>query len=512
MNNNTTQPVFKYMWIALLIPLGIYLWALSGKVYDPDLAILTSFAQRILNGGSMSAMAYDPNPPLSFIVYMPVLWIKGLTGMAIYNANFIYSLVLLAASFVLSAALLKRFELEPAAFHTLLGLYLITQVMVPALDFGDRDHVIMLGLIPFLLAQLAIWKKIELSKTLLYSALAFGTIAVLMKPHYGLLPTVFIVWRFFARDKMDVLRQPDFLALAGGVIAYLGILLIAFPDYLFTVLPDSIGLYAGERNITIWKDLLIYGVLIVVYVAVLDTVKSVDGKNKKILTFLFLITVLLYIPYAVQGKALDYHRIPFLSAFYMTVFWGVFCLLKSKYADKIALSITMVLALTTLYGLRGFPPNALTHQGYKDMPFAVALDKYCDDPCSYLMLTDNSDHTLRLGVYENGFHASRFTSMWFLPAAIKETLSPSKEQFYLSMLGQDMERFHPDTVIVLKNLPGYDGFDFIKYFERDSSFLGQWKNYELAGTLSLDRTIYYPGYTTAMNGHGASFFEIYKRQ
>ena len=153
--------------------LGLYLWNLYGLVYDSDLAILTSFAQRMLEGHKFSEMYYETNPPLSIIIYVPVLWIQSLSGLEIYHAHFFYTLVLLGISLVLSASLLWRLDfLDVGSKHALLMGYALTQVIVPSLDFGDRDHLVLLGLFPFVLGQLVLLNTINVPRALLWGAFA----------------------------------------------------------------------------------------------------------------------------------------------------------------------------------------------------------------------------------------------------------------------------------------------------------------------------------------------------
>ena len=93
--------MIQLCWAVLGVVLGLYLWNLYGLVYDADLAILTSFAQRMLEGHKFADMYYETNPPLSILIYVPVLWIQSWSGLEIYHAHFFYSLGLSFIFFLL---------------------------------------------------------------------------------------------------------------------------------------------------------------------------------------------------------------------------------------------------------------------------------------------------------------------------------------------------------------------------------------------------------------------------
>jgi len=400
-------------------------------------------------------------------------------------------------------------------------------VIVPSLDFGDRDHLVLLGLFPFVLGQMVLLHKINVPRTLLWGAFIFGTVLILLKPHYGLIPTLLLLHRFIKGERFKVILAPDFMALAIGVLVYVFVLYVFFFDFLSVVFPDSLRLYTGNRHPAIWFDLTVCASLLVIFIGVLSTT-SITAQEKRVLYFLSVMVLALFIPYLVQGKALNYQRIPYLSLWFMTGIAGLFYFLRHYARDGVALGVAILCIGLAVMTLRGAPSSALTHEAFRSLPLSKALDTYCpkERQCRFLLLTDISDNIHRLSVYHDAFHASRFTSMWYMPSilgaeqALREGGKPKMtrgeleayKEKYTNMVAQDMARLEPDVMIVLENALGFDGFDFIDFYEMQSEFRKAFANFERVETLSFDRRVYFPGVSTALDKNPQGHYAVYRRK
>ncbi len=59
-------------------------------------------------------------------------------------------------------------------------------------DFGQRDQLVALSMLPFVLGQVILTRRIDCPRALLAAVFAVGAVLVLLKPHNGLLPVVFL--------------------------------------------------------------------------------------------------------------------------------------------------------------------------------------------------------------------------------------------------------------------------------------------------------------------------------
>lgn len=515
--------------IPVLVGLLLYIFFLSQLAFDPDLAILTSFAERMMQGHKFTDMYYEANPPLSIILYIPAVWITDLTGLPIYHATFIYTTFLLVISCGLSYALLSRLHNLDSDLRTLLILgYLILVVVVPAQDYGDRDHLCVLGVTLLVLLQLALLQGIRLPPPLQLAALILGVVFILIKPHYGLIPTVLIAYRFFKKDGFRVAIQPDFIALSSGVLIYAAVHVIFFMDYLQIVLPDAMKLYVGIRVFEANMFIVVFGVLLFVFLAIVNSTSKLAKEDVRLVNFLGAITFLLFLPYYVQGKGFDYHKIPSYVYLFLTFLAGFYVLARAYMRSDIAKFLALITLIVLVYALRGIVPDSLTHKQFEELPLLATVNKYCPEPCNYLVLSDTSDENHRIANYGGHFHASRFTSMWFLGYIfyqdyLRDNNFPdraSQEEYdaviykYMGMIEDDFKRMPPDIIIELRNLITYKDVTYTEFLFKHSPLIRSIfeNNYEIAETFEFDRRLYYPGYATPLERDPIGRYVVYKRK
>ena len=78
------------------------------QAMNEDMGVLLIFAERFVNGGKFGVDIYEVNPPLSTLIYVPVIWFKNLTGLSLHFSSFFYVSVLLGLSTWLTNYVLKH--------------------------------------------------------------------------------------------------------------------------------------------------------------------------------------------------------------------------------------------------------------------------------------------------------------------------------------------------------------------------------------------------------------------
>ena len=492
--------------------------------FAPDLSILVSFAERMMQGELYSESYYDTNPPMSMIIFIPPVWVANLTGWPVYHVHFFYSLILMALSFALTAYLLKRIKgIERPERHLLLMIYVLTQIFAPDRSIGDREHIIVLGLVPFMLTQICLTRAIGLPTSLKYLSLAFGTLGVLIKPHYVIFPAIFFAHRLWTtRNLKMAIMKADFYALLIGALAYALILVAIFPDYLSVVLPDVIELYLWQKHPLVWTESMGYS-LVLAFFFFGTCMGNMNEKQYNMLLALCVLTLASFIPYILQAKALNYQRIPYLTFLYLACGYALYLVITNKFKPAIGVFCSVLLAGLFLYMMRSVPIAFPTHQEFKNLPLSQAIEKHCEKPCSYLFWYDYSDIVHQLAIYHDAYHASRFTSNWFSPRIVfdeqlmEQGLEPSmsgdeREAYrekYTNMVLQDMERFNPSIIMAIRKENNPDDLDF---FLKSEAFQKQFDAYQKVDDFSFKRMLYYPGYHSSAVGEPPIHFEVYKRK
>lgn len=185
---------------------------------------------------------------MCFLVYLPVVWLEKLTGMATWNALIAYTLFLNAVSIGFSAYFLRLWPVAPLQRYIILFAFTLATTLFLLNGYGQKDHLIAIGLLPFCLAQLAITYKHNVNRALIWLALIAFIPFLLIKPHYGLLPTALLLQRLWKDRSLKIVLHADFLVLTGGVLTYAALIWVYFQDFIETVLPLSLNIYVASTG------------------------------------------------------------------------------------------------------------------------------------------------------------------------------------------------------------------------------------------------------------------------
>jgi hypothetical protein len=165
------------------------------------------------------------------------------------------------------------------------------------------------------------------------------------------------------------------------------------------------------------------------------------------------------------------------------------------------------------------------HDNYRNLPLPRAITSFTDESPHKSFYLFNSDIALahELAYYTGLKHASRFPSLWFLPALYYyedqrqagnlddiETarLQQSKDQ-YAEMISEDIERDEPAVIALLD--PDYfeNKIDPVEFFKDNPSFRETWKHYKPVGKIEILDSDYYG---RAVKDTRPKVFNLYERQ
>lgn len=475
-----------------------------------DIAWLSTGAERLLRGGGMLADVYETNPPLSVLIMTPPALAHMIFQLPLPFGAIIYTTALLALSVAAVHAIVRQWPFmgeRDALYFT--ALYALAAAIFPSVDFGERDHLTLLGLMPFLLAQISLTYGWEIPRRMKGPVFIAGTILILLKPHHGLLPTLMLLHRMIRKRSLAaVLRAPDFLCLAAGTIIYAGILWIFFRDYTAHILPDVISIYLPLREFLAGK-ILFYAFMVLAFVIFAAALPLPRAQKGFTLWLLFAAAVSL-IPYGVQGKGYWYHFVPAL-AFY---FCGVMMLLRFALAhyfpQRNFFLLTGAAAIAVCYAVMPLNIKYPLHGDYKNFEITKIVES-CPEPCTFFIFNKDIGIIHPTAVYTGRSHASRFPSLWFLPGILAG--EDSLKEKYQQMVADDFERYAPGIVLIGKftvRNGGPENFNFVEFFSQNPDFAHLWQNYEFEKTITVNRRDYYRG--TALDYDDMLTFDVYRRK
>lgn len=508
------NPLAAAALIFTALCVSAWLFFLLRYSINPDNAVLTEFARRALLGGQFGIDYADTNPPYNIFLYAPPA-LLSLAGLPAQCGIALYGLALLGLGIFLCAKLLRTFEfLSPPDRAIFLGAFAMAALAMSGPAFAERDHLIIFGLTPFLLAQFAFAENIKTPKTATLASLIFGAALVLVKPHYGLAPAAMIAWRAAKSKSLSQILRPDTLILSIAVLSYAALNAVFFKSYWTDFLPylgkNYIFAGLGGPLISLQAKILIGGMATLAYLSRMLG----DTPKRRLLTALAAASACMFVAYLAQYKGLPYQLIPALILCFTAL-----CLALAP-AKSFPAKTPATLAMAALFLMTIFPPKPSfpTHEQYKNLPLSAAL-KDCKTPCTFLIDGPSLFGTFETATYNGGFNATRFSTFWFeTDLACGRNIAELTP--YARMVGEDLARHKPEILILYRDenpcAPPADPNEaspmpkpFGQAFAVDGTFSAEWKNYRFERSITLNRRDYFRG--TPLDYDHDLTYDIFRR-
>ncbi len=471
-------------------------------------------ADRFINGQNMLQHIYETNPPLSILIYTPHALFAHIFNLPLPITSFYISSIFVIASFLVTCAIIKKFSfLRTEEKAALLLACLAGMTLGITVFYSEREHFIALGIVPFILCQYALTHNIQIKRELLLPSLIIGAMCILIKPHYGLFPTIMLIDRTIRRKNLKTFRDPDFITLSIMTLAYILLVTFMFQDYVTTILPDVLSLYANSpENLlhiinTTRVQLTLY-IILLLFEAFRD---DLSKDQRRFVLFLYTACLIFMVPYYVQAKGFYNHLLPANALFLMAISMSISFRIKHKYG-ALGLIIPMI-AIAVIINL--FSPLSTAFPKQSDipnLPVAKYLDENCRKPCTFFAFHGDIEIFNPTAAAMGYTHASRFPSFWFLPAILK---APDKydalRQKYTQFVLEDLQYYKPSLIILAKDLPVETQiFNFLDYFGKNQGikeiFEEKYKHIEI---LEIDRTDYFKG--TTLEQSYIYKYDVYRR-
>lgn len=516
-------------WIAILCIALPSLMIQSQYLVNGNISWLLIAADRLLHGQSMSQNIYETNPPLSIIIYIPHVLAAKLMGvklpvMSYYVTSFFIILSVITTykitTYITHLSIIQR--------YTFVACYALCTTLITTVFFSDREHLILLGLAPFVLLQFLLLERVTIPKTLLYSVCFVGAFCVLIKPHYGLLPTVFLVTRLIKHRQINFFKAPDFQALSIMTLIYIGAVLTYFHDYVSIILPDVFALYAqsGADFFAILDASQIHMLAYITFFLFEVFREDLKKHQKSLVVFIYSCCILSLVPYYVQLKGYYNHLIPayafFMMGLCLTLMFRSESLIKVKKLNILQFIIPFVALMSLANAISPLNTDFPKHKNIPQMPVSRFLEEHCPAPCTYFAFHGDIEIMNPTTAYMGYVHASRFPVFWFLPRIltllrdedpkIRETGLTLMNK-YTAMAAEDLIQYKPDILLIAIDLPvdNLKTFTFLSFFGLNQDFKQEIdQNYEKLGILEFDRVEYFTG--TTLEYSYTLKYQAYKRK
>lgn len=463
-----------------------------------DAAWWAYVAHAMLGGEQLYRTLIEINPPLpAYVAMLPVV-VDSATGLGV-EIVFEGSVVLIGLTAVTVAWSLvrRRHDVGLGFPHVLVVGLLIAFFGAAGVDFGQREHLMVILTTPYVLL---LWNRLGGLRPRRALSFVVGGMAALgfcLKPHFALLWLV--LEAFYALRKPPaaphVLRRLEAVAVMMLGLVYVAFVAIHYPQY-FALLRTAGGLYARfeHQPLTV---LLASRYLIALGLGTL-VLWGRAGPEAQLARLYLVYSWAAFAVLILQGKGWSYHEFPVLAGELVMMLVFAHDVLRASpdrtlsdlrlRVQAVGLSVAVLMLLYVSVDVaqlsRAWQERALASRS----PFFESIPQ----GESVLMLTDLFEDAYPLITLTGTTSASPFPCLWWIRALYAGPL-PEKTEFMMEpierkfarTLSDEFRRRAPAYVLVDEGRGLLAGrpFPYVEYLSRVPGFAQEWKHYEPYGKL-----------------------------
>lgn len=488
-----------FLLVLLSLPtLALLAFSLAPPI-NHDVAAILHYTERWLAGERLYADLFDINPPLVFLVTaLPAALAAMVPISAIAAAQ--AAIVLLGVWCCWLCWRLAGRDVLPASprFWVLAVLLPFLGLAFPVEMLGQREHLILLTTLPYLLlaerrgASAPVERRLEMTVAVL-AALGFA-----LKPYFLGLPLLIEGQLLLSLRLRAWLRSPTPWLLGAVWIAYGAVIVAAFGAYLTLVVPFAFGIYKRLDTSLLGAAFGLYGLPPLIGLLALSPFAFRRGASA-LSRLVALAAWGAWLAAVAQGKGWPYHMLPAEALLVLLAgILGADLLARLLPREGLARAGP---PLAWLCLAVGFAAAAATRE-----PASERLNYYHGEvaPIARLFAEQaRSEPVLILSAtlapwfpalnYGGATMASRFMTMWMIQGSYATCPAgaaryrhagdmPTGEQFAFDAIAADLATSRP-ALVVIDSLTGIEpcggrSFDLLEYAIRHPLFAAAFSQYE----------------------------------
>lgn len=317
MNLLSLRPLERnlFFW-GMLASIYVVSWMMQATLMiRSDVSILMHEAMQLMAGAQYAKDLYETDPPLILYLCMPPVLFMKYWHLSVFIAWRLYVFFLASFSLLICQFFMKKiFAWEDERITILLLLTIATIfVFLPLGDFGQRDHLLLIFTMPYLLLLTC---RLENNAVSLKVVMLVGVLAAIgfsIKPQYLL--ALFLLEGYvicYQRRVLSMIR-PETLVIAACLIVYVLSIFIFHSDYVFVIVPMVSRVYYSGLG-TPWRDLLTYSNALYCGLPMIFFMIQYHNNPQKVFSSILLIAMFSYLlVYLIQDTAWYYHILPAFS-------------------------------------------------------------------------------------------------------------------------------------------------------------------------------------------------------
>jgi hypothetical protein len=493
--------------------LGMSLVYIAIRPQWGDQTWLLFAARRMLDGPwrGFESLA-EANPPL--IIWLSAIPVVLGRALDIRLAAALQGCLaaLVAFSVLWSTVLLRRgTAVNSTRFAGWFALVLLFATVVhPWLHYGQREHIMLLLVLPYLImAAGRIDGQVPSGREAVVAGLCAG-IGFLLKPHHLLVVLAVEALLLIRARHVRSLCRPEAAAMIAAGLGYVAAIGLWTPDYLLKLLPLALNTYYDYHHAELWELISPMRALKMVLLTLLWAILYRRLAHRALATVLLLAGTGAALACFLQLKGHEYQFLPAIAFF--DLLFGVIaidCWLQWAAQRTVAIPRDLAAAGATLMFAATialcYPLQlAKAAHGYTDDRIAVqqAVSHDIQTKATVLILSTSAEAFFEQVLDRDWEWGSRFMCLWMLPAIINaeraailnETAEPAAMRDAAALtrnaVAADLARWQPNPVLVDRCQDeriapcmgiGTLRVNLLQWLEQDPAFAAAWADYVQEG-------------------------------
>lgn len=464
-----------------------------------DVAFFVYQSGCLIDGGRLYQDTVSMNPPLISFWAVPSVWVARLIGWSEITLFKIYQLLVVVLSFVMCRHILMQILQSTSMVLWQCFLLVLVFVAVRPHFFGQREHIMFVTVMPYILAAVGWAMKRPLNWHLrLFIGLVAGG-GLVLKPHFLLLWLMIESYLTFVKRISLSWRRPENIGIAIFLVSYGAFVVFCMPEYHEKIIPllmQTYGAFNCSYSYLFQRPYAkLWGVVFIAFFLVRPTANS-----KEIRRILLVASMSFLLMAFLQRKGFYYHFYPaaatsvlLLTVMFLDSMETVGLIRRLAGARRSAAVFVIILGLFVLASVR-----LVQYAQCAEPPLLSPLIRLVQEHAKgkpILLFSSSMFPAFPLVNYSDARWSSRHPHFWFLPGLYADVSTSDKGFSYHTRDEMDaLERLLMDEVVsdILKNPPvlliadcspikqgfGRTKFDYIQYYLQDPRFAEFWTNYE----------------------------------
>lgn len=485
-----------------------------------DVSYLLHVTKQLINGGTYFKDFFETNPPMILYLYLPVCFLQKTLHISIENALRFVIILEASISLITCYFLLKRIFKRHEFYQVFALLIAISFVLFyqPAYQFGQREHIFMIVMLPYTFLVLLNIEGKKVHCLIKWALSFFVAMGLALKPFF-LFPFILIEFYIIYRKRsLFAFVRTEPLIILSVLLIYSLSIFIFHPNYFKYMLP-FIGSFYFFGYQDSWFDVFFNYVttFCAMSVAIYFLFRKAD-KQRTLTTVLLLAMLGMVLAFMVPRMIWSYHVMPAIG--FATILLTYYFVEILKTSANAAIKRHWlnkgcdIFFFASIFGIFFAFPLYLDYFYYhyfiveKKVGDRIQLMHYLETLPAPYSLTCLSTFTttcfpLSLDKHIIEDRIGRFPFFWWILGMLKwDNLSkdalPSEilqlKHVLFKEFITDMKRFKP-TIVVIQKMDDTSkiakNFNYIDYFSTDKNFAAEWKNYHFLKNIA--------------------YYEIYKR-